>query len=83
VTLLEYGDYECPFCGAAHRIVLAVQQQMGDQLRFVFRHFPLSTMHPHAELAAEAAEAASTQRKFWAMHNTLYATSAPAGLRHL
>jgi len=72
VTLLEYGDYECPYCGAAHAIVTAVCEAMGDQLQFVFRHFPLTTVHPHAELAAEAAEAAGAQRKFWAMHDTLY-----------
>ena len=72
VTLLEYGDYECPYCGAAHAVVTAVCEAMGDQLQFVFRHFPLTTVHPHAELAAEAAEAAGAQRKFWAMHDTLY-----------
>ena len=72
VTLLEYGDYECPYCGLAHPIVRAVQQEMGNTLRFVFRHFPLTTVHPYAELAAEAAEAAGAQRKFWAMHDLLY-----------
>src|ERR1700736_4572828 len=73
VTLVEYGDYECPFCAAAHPIVKAIEAQAGDAIRFVFRHFPLTTMHPHAELAAEAAEAAAAQGKFWAMHDTLYA----------
>jgi protein-disulfide isomerase len=53
VTLLEYGDYECPYCGAAYPIVEEVRQQLGDGLRFVFRHFPLTEMHPHAEHAAE------------------------------
>jgi len=72
VTLVEYGDYECPYCGAAHPIVNAVQDAMGDTLRFVFRHFPLMTVHPHAEPAAEAAEAAGSQRKFWTMHDMLY-----------
>jgi protein-disulfide isomerase len=72
VTLLEYGDYQCPFCGEAHSIVAAVRQQMGERLRFVFRHFPLTTVHPYAELAAEAAEAAGAQRKFWPMHDLLY-----------
>jgi protein-disulfide isomerase len=72
VTLLEYGDYECPYCGIAHPIVKAVQAKMGERLRFVFRHFPLVTMHPQAELAAEAAEAAAGQGKFWPMHDTLY-----------
>lgn len=72
VTLVEYGDYECPFCGLAHGVVDAVQRRMGERLRFVFRHFPLTTVHPHAELAAEAAEAAGAQRMFWDMHDTLY-----------
>src|SRR5258708_12432474 len=72
VTLLEYGDYECPYCGAAHEIVNAIRARMRSQLCFAFRHFPLRTMHPHADLAAEAAEAAGRQDKFWAMHNMLY-----------
>jgi protein-disulfide isomerase len=72
VTLVEYGDYECPFCAAANPVVKAIAAQAGDAIRFVFRHFPLTTMHPHAELAAEAAEAAA-QGKFWAMHDTPYA----------
>jgi protein-disulfide isomerase len=71
-TLLEFGDYECPFCGAAYPIVEEVRQQMGDQLRFVFRHFPLVNMHPHALAAAEAAEAAGAQGRFWEMHDQLY-----------
>ena len=72
VTLLEYGDYECPYCGAAYPNVKLVQQQMGERLRFVFRNFPLAQIHPHAEHAAEAAEAAGEQGKFWEMHDTLY-----------
>ena len=72
LTLLEYGDYECPYCGAAYPIVKLVQQQMGDRLRFIFRDFPLAQVHPHAELAAEAAEAAGGQGKFWEMHDMLY-----------
>lgn len=72
VTLVEYGDYECPYCGAAHAIVKKIMAIIGDQLRFVFRHFPLTQMHPHAERAAEAAEAAGAQDSFWAMHNLLY-----------
>ena len=54
VTLVEYGDFECPHCGAAHPVVAALERELGDQLRFVFRHFPLSEIHPHARLAAEA-----------------------------
>lgn len=72
VTLLEYGDYECPYCGAAYPIVKQVQEAMGDRLRFVFRNFPITTSHPHAELAAEAAEAAAAQGQFWPMHDLLY-----------
>jgi protein-disulfide isomerase len=73
VTLVEYGDYECPHCAAAHPIVHEVRRQLGRRLRFVFRHFPLSNMHPHAERAAEAAEAAAAQGKFWEMHEALFA----------
>jgi protein-disulfide isomerase len=73
VTLVEYGDYECPHCAAAHPIVREVRRQLGKRLRFVFRHFPLSNMHPHAERAAEAAEAAAAQGKFWEMHDALFA----------
>jgi protein-disulfide isomerase len=72
VTLVEYGDYECPYCGAAYPIVKKVQEAMGDGLRFVFRNFPITTAHPHAEQAAEAAEAAAAQSQFWPMHDLLY-----------
>jgi protein-disulfide isomerase len=72
VTLVEYGDYECPYCGAAYPIVKRIQRQMADRLRFVFRNFPITTSHPHAEAAAEAAEAAAAQGQFWEMHDRLY-----------
>jgi protein-disulfide isomerase len=72
VTLVEYGDYECPYCGAAYPIVKEVQSRMSDRLRFVFRNFPITTSHPHAEQAAEAAEAAAAQGRFWEMHDHLY-----------
>jgi len=72
VTLVEYGDYECPYCGAAYPIVKELQARMGDRLRFVFRNFPITTSHPHAEQAAEAAEAAAAQSRFWEMHDLLY-----------
>lgn len=72
ITLVEYGDYECPHCGRAFPVVKAVQKRLGKRLRFVFRNMPLSQMHPHAELAAEAAEAAGAQGKFWEMHDALY-----------
>ena len=75
VTLVQYGDYECPSCGAAYPIIKDLQQRFARQLRFVFRNFPLAESHPHAEHAAEAAEAVAdlTRGKaFWAMHDTLY-----------
>jgi len=71
-VLVEYGDFECPFCGRAQGLIRQLQDRFGSQLLFVFRHFPLSTVHPHAELAAEAAEAAGTQGRFWEMHDALY-----------
>jgi protein-disulfide isomerase len=72
VTLVQYGDYECPYCGAAYPIIKEVQSRMRERLRFVFRNFPITTSHPHAERAAEAAEAADAQGKFWEMHDLLY-----------
>jgi len=72
ITLLEYGDYECPYCGAAHPIVQEVRRRMGKRLCFVYRHFPLTNVHPHAELAAEAAEGAGAQGRFWEMHDRLF-----------
>jgi protein-disulfide isomerase len=72
VTLVEYGDYECPYCGAAHPIIKEVQARMGERLRFVFRNFPITTSHAHAEQAAEAAEAAASQGRFWQMHDLLF-----------
>jgi len=72
VTLVEYGDYECPYCGRAHPVVVEGLRQMGPEARFVFRHFPLAEMHPHAVAAAEAAEGAGAQGEFWPMHATLY-----------
>jgi protein-disulfide isomerase len=72
VTLVEYGDYQCPFCGAAHPQVEAVRTAMGEDLAFVFRHFPLVEVHPFAEPAAEAAEAAGAQGRFWQMHDQLF-----------
>ncbi len=72
VTLVEYGDYECPDCGHAYAIVKAVQTKMGKDLRFVFRNFPLMDMHPHSVHAAEAALCAGSQGKFWEMHDMLF-----------
>jgi protein-disulfide isomerase len=70
--LVEYGDYECPYCGKAHPIVRRIQAKMGDRLRYVFRNFPLTEIHPHAAHAAAAAEAAGAQGKFWEMHHALF-----------
>jgi protein-disulfide isomerase len=72
LTLVEYGDYECPHCGAAHPIVQEIQRILGPNLRFVFRNFPLSQIHPHAQRSAEAAEAAAAQGEFWGMHDLLF-----------
>lgn len=72
VTLVEYGDYECSYCGRAYPIVKSLQESLGDELRFVFRNFPLADAHPHAEHAAEAAESAAAQDSFWEMHDTLF-----------
>jgi protein-disulfide isomerase len=72
LTFVEYGDYECPYCGAAHPIVSRIVMELRDSLRFVFRHFPLVQMHPHAEIAAEAAEFAGSLGMFWEMHDALY-----------
>jgi protein-disulfide isomerase len=71
-ALVEYGDYECPYCGEAHPIVKAIQERLGDRLCFAFRNFPLNNAHPHAQHAAEAAEAAGAQGKFWEMHDLLF-----------
>jgi len=72
VTLVEYGDYQCPFCGDAYPIIKELQRHFGDQLRFVFRNYPLARIHAYAERAAEAAEAADAQGKFWEMHDYLF-----------
>src|SRR2546430_12426040 len=72
VTLVEYGDYECPHCGRAYPIIKDIQRRMGRRLRFVYRNFPLRESHPHAQQAAEAAEAAGAQGKFWEMHDRLF-----------
>jgi NhaA family Na+:H+ antiporter len=73
VVMVEYGDFQCPFCGAAHVVVKALQETMRDEMAFAFRHFPLVQVHPMAEPAAEAAEAAGAQGRFWPMHDLLFA----------
>ena len=72
ITLVEYGDYECPHCARAYPIVKRVQQDLGADLRFVFRNFPLAQAHPNATAAARMAEAAALQGQFWPMHDLLY-----------
>lgn len=72
ITLVEYGDYECPWCAKAHPLLAQLRERAGDHLRLVFRHFPQSTIHAHASVAAQAAEAAGAQRKFWEMHDLLF-----------
>ena len=72
ITLVQYGDYECPYTRQSTTIVRAIQQQLGDQLRFVYRNFPLTEIHPHALHAALAAEAAAAQGKFWQMHDSIF-----------
>ena len=72
VTLVQYGDYECPYTRQSTTVVRAIQQQLGDKLRFVFRNFPLTEIHPHALHSAETAEAAAVQGKFWEMHDYIF-----------
>ncbi|SRR6266498_3732561 len=72
VTLLEYGNFECIHCGRAYPVIKKVQKLLGANLRFVFRHFPTVGTHPHSLRAAEAAEAAGTQDRFWEMHDELF-----------
>ena len=72
ITLLEYGDFQCRHCGAAFRVVKQLREALGESLRFIFREFPLMSVHEHAEMAAEAAEAADGQGRFWEMHDFLF-----------
>ena len=72
IELVEYGDYECPYCGRAYPIVKYIQQNLGNDIKFVFRNFPLSKIHPHAFSAAVATEAAGQQNGFWEMHDIIF-----------
>ncbi|MEP7108320.1 MAG: thioredoxin domain-containing protein [Ferruginibacter sp.] len=72
LTLVEYGDYECPYCGEAYPIIKEIQAYFDDKLLFVFRNFPLAEMHPHALAAAYVAESAARQKKFWEVHDLIY-----------
>lgn len=83
VTLVEYADFECPYCGRAEPDVRALLASSGGELRYVFRHLPLTDVHEHAELAAEAAEAAGAQGRFWEMHDRMFETTEPLTYQHL
>lgn len=83
ITLVEYGDYECSYCGAAYPIVKAVTRRLEPSVRFVFRNFPIRELHAHAELAAEAAEAAAVQGAFWPMHDLLFENQTELSFKSL
>lgn len=83
LTLVEYADFECPFCGAATGVVRELRVRFGDELRYVVRHLPLADVHPHAELAAQAAEAGGAQGRFWEMHDLLFQHQDDLDLEHL
>jgi Na+/H+ antiporter NhaA len=83
VTLVEYGDFECPYCGLAEPVVRELLADFGDDVRYVWRHLPLSDVHPNAQLAAEAAEAASLQDRYWEMHDVLLTHQGSLQVRHL
>ncbi|MGA8029914.1 MAG: DsbA family protein [Bryobacteraceae bacterium] len=82
-TLVEYGDYECPDCGRLFVTIRELRDQLGDELRLVFRHYPRSGIHPHAQRAAEAAEAAGAQGLFWDMHDLLFANQNALDVKSL
>jgi formate-nitrite transporter family protein len=79
LVLVEYGDYQCPYCGAAYPIVKRVQKHLASRLRFIFRNFPLTNLHPDAQRAAEIAESAAAQGKFWEMHDALFENQSVLG----
>lgn len=83
VKIIEYGDYQCPHCGAAHPILAGLLAQYGESIHFVFRNFPLMKIHPEANVAAQSAEAAAAQGKFWEMHDMLFTHQDDLRLEHL
>lgn len=80
VTLIEYGDYECPDCQKAYSIVKEIQKKFGDKVRFSFRHFPLQAKHPCAHVAAQIAEFSGEKNRFWEMHDLLFENQARLGM---
>ena len=80
ITLVEYGDYECPGCSEAYPMTKLIQKRFGDKLRFVFRHFPLNEIHPVAEAAAETTEFASVHHRFWEIHDLIYVNQNQIGM---
>ncbi len=83
VTFVEYGDFECPHCGSIEPVLRELRRLAGPGMRFVYRHFPLTSSHPHAQAAAEAAEAAGAQGAFWPMHDALFANQQALADRDL
>jgi protein-disulfide isomerase len=83
ITIVEYGDYECPYTGMAYPVVKEIMRQYDERIYFVFRNFPLNDIHPHAQHAAEASEAAAAQDKFWQMHDYLFEHQKALDDRHL
>jgi protein-disulfide isomerase len=83
VTVVEFGDFECPNCKQAAPAVKLLLERFAERVRFVFRHFPLTEVHPHAMMAAQAAEAAGAQGKFWEMHDLLFENQTHLNAQHL
>lgn len=83
LQMLEFGDYQCPYCGAAQPVIQEIRRELGDRLLYAFRNFPLVQVHQYAEQAAEAAEAAGAQGKFWEMHDLLYQNQHALDYNHL
>jgi protein-disulfide isomerase len=83
ITLVEYGDFECPYCGHAHPLIKRLLQEKGNELQFVFRNFPLRQIHPNAYISAISAEAAGRQGKYWEMHDLIYENQDKLGIEYL
>jgi protein-disulfide isomerase len=83
IELVEYGDYECPYCGRAYPIIKGIQRNLGNEMKFIFRNFPLSMIHPYAFSAAVATEAAGLQNKFWEMHDIIFQNQKTLDVEHI